>query len=91
MQIWNPVAEHGNWNLILELEGIQRRFTRLVDDIGTLPYSKRLDILDLTTLAERRGRGDLIEVYKTFNELEEIDFHKLFTLAQSNTRNQEGK
>ena len=26
VQLWNPVAEHGNWNLILELEGVQRRF-----------------------------------------------------------------
>ena len=43
VQIWNPVACHGNWSTILELESIQRRFTRLANDIGTLPYSKRLE------------------------------------------------
>ena len=64
VQLWNPVAVHGNWSLILELEGVQRRFTRLIDDVGTLPYSQRLDILKLTTLAERRYRGDLIEAFK---------------------------
>ena len=64
VQLWNPVAEFGNWNLILALEGVQRRFTRLIDEIGTLPYSQRLDILNLTTLAERRNRGDLIETFK---------------------------
>ena len=68
VQLWNPVAEHGNWSLILELEGVQRRFTRLIDhEVGTLPYSERLDILKLTTLAERRIRGDLIETFKAIN------------------------
>ena len=67
VQLWNPVAEFGNWNLILALEGVQRRFTRLIDEIGTLPYSQRLDILGLTTLAERRNRGDLIETLKAFS------------------------
>ena len=27
-QAWAPVARHGNWSLILELEGVQRSFTR---------------------------------------------------------------
>ena len=36
--------------------------------MGTLPYSERLDILKLTTLAERRVRGDLIEAFKAVND-----------------------
>ena len=64
VQLWNPAVEHGNWSLILRLEGVQRRYTRLIDGVGLLPYSKRLDLLGLTTLVERRARGDLIEVYK---------------------------
>ena len=67
VQIWSPVARHGNSGLILELESIQRRFTRLVDGIGLLPYSERLKRLYLTTLAERRIRGDLIETFKIVN------------------------
>ncbi len=77
VQLWNPVHEHGNWGLIKELEGVQRRFTRLVDGIGTLPYSERLNVLGLTTLAERRARGDLIETFKAvkgFTCLEDL-FH----------------
>ena len=54
------------------LEGVQRRFTRLIDEIGTLSYSQRLDILNLTTLAERRNRGDLIEAYKAVNGTSQI-------------------
>ena len=62
VQLWNPVPEHGNWSLILKLEGVQRSFTIMIDGVGLLPYSERLETLKLTTLIERRGRGDLIEV-----------------------------
>ena len=41
VQLWNPVPEHGNWSLILKLEGVQRRFTRMIDGVGLLPYSER--------------------------------------------------
>ena len=59
------------------LEGVQRRFTRLIDEIGTLSYSQRLDILNLTTLAERRNRGDLIEAYKAVNGTSQIDNYSI--------------
>ena len=71
VQLWNPVAAHGSWGIVLELESVQRRFTRLIDEVGTLPYSRRLEILNLTTLAERRTRGDLIEAFKVINGISE--------------------
>ena len=40
VQMWNTIAEIGNWNFILELVGVQRRFTRLIYVIGTLTYSQ---------------------------------------------------
>jgi len=64
VQCWSPTPRHGNWELILSIEKIQRKFTRLVNDIGTLSYGARLKELKLTTLAERRIRGDLIETFK---------------------------
>ena len=45
-------------------KAVQRRFTPLISDIGLKPYSDRLLSLQLTTLAERRMRGDLIETFK---------------------------
>ena len=68
VQLRNPVAKHRNcnWSLILELEGVQRLLTRLIDEVGTLPYSERLGTLGLTTLTEHRIQGDLFE---TFNGL----------------------
>ena len=73
VQLWNPAAEHGNWSLIMRIESVQRRFTRMIEGVGLLPYSERLQILDLTTLAERRSRGDLIEVYKASQGLSQLD------------------
>ena len=48
----------------MSIEQIQRKFTRLINDIGTLSYGARLKSFDLKTLAERRMRRDLIEKCK---------------------------
>ena len=45
----------------------------MIDGVGLLPYSERLDILKLTTLAERRFRGDLIEVFKARGSFSNIN------------------
>jgi ribonuclease P/MRP protein subunit RPP40 len=82
VQLWNPKACHGNWSIILDLESVQRKFTRLINGIGILPYSKRLNELKLTTLAERRVRGDLIETFKIVNGL--VDYgQNVFRLSRS--------
>ena len=53
----------------MELESVQRRFTRLVDGIGLLTYNDRLKKLRITTVIERRARGDIIELLKIFRGL----------------------
>ena len=65
-QAWAPIAmaRHGNWSLIIELEAVQRSFTRMIDGLGLMKYRERLGKLNLTTLLERRVRGDLIELFK---------------------------
>ena len=69
VQLWNPIPKHGNWGTILELESVQRKFTRLIDGIGLETYRCRLNKLKLTTLIERRARGEIIEVFKIFRGL----------------------
>ena len=64
VQLWAPVPHHGNWSLIMDIENIQRRYTKLIDGVGLKPYQERLLHLDLTTLLERRARGDLIETFR---------------------------
>ena len=48
VQLWNPIPKHGNWATIIELESVQRKFTRLVDGIGLMPYEERLSNLQLS-------------------------------------------
>ena len=49
------------------LESVQIRATKLVDGLGALEYSERLKRLNLPTLAFRRLRGDMIEIFKHFH------------------------
>jgi len=48
-----------------------------------MSYSKRLDVLKLTTLEKRRLRGDPIEVYKLLTGWENIDHTALLQLDDS--------
>ena len=63
-QVWAPLGRYGNWSLIMHLESVQRWVTSAIDGMENLSYRQRLDKLNLTTLHERRMRGDLIEVFK---------------------------
>ena len=82
VQCWAPSPRFGNWSIILELEKVQRKFSRLINDIGTLTYGERLESLTLTTLAERRMRGDLIEAFKIIRGF--VDYgQNLFKLSIS--------
>ena len=82
VQAWNLPAIRGNWKHILLMEDVQRTFTRLIDGIGILPYRTRLKILQLTTLLERRMRGDLIETFKILSG--KVDYGQtLFRVSRS--------
>ena len=50
-----------------QIEKIQRRATRMVPGIGHMDYDERLNLCHLTTLEQRRQRGDMIHVYKMLN------------------------
>ena len=46
------------------MENVQDRATKLVPALKDLEYPDRLKQLDLPSMAYRRCRGDMIEVYK---------------------------
>ena len=63
-----------------------------MEECKEMSYTERLKCLKLHSPKGRRLRGNLIETYKIFNFLEEIQFQTLFSLAKSDkTRNAEGK
>ena len=48
--------------------------TKVPVALRSLSYEERLEAWGLTTLAERRSRGDLIQMYKVMNGLENINW-----------------
>ena len=65
--VWAPhLKKHINM-----IENVQIRATKLVDGLNILDYAERLKKLDLPTLAYRRARGDMIELYKHFHKYDQ--------------------
>ena len=62
-QAWHPDFQRHRSNL----ENAQRRATRLIPSLASLPFEQRLMKLDLPNLDFRRKRGRMIEVYKILN------------------------
>ena len=54
---------------IKAIESVQRKATKMIPTIKDLSYSERLKKLKLPTLAYRRARGDMIEVYKIVTDI----------------------
>ena len=67
--VWNPYLE-GDINT---LERVQNRATKIC--MKGINKEKRLKILCLTSLKERRVRGDLIQMYKIVKEIEKVDWY----------------
>lgn len=81
VQAWRPFLKKD----IETLEKVQRRATKMVSQCRGLNYQERLKITGLTTLEERRNRGDMIEVYKISKGFTKLDKNKLFQF-KSNER-----
>ena len=80
-----PILEYGSpvwcpWKKkhIVQIEQIQRRFTRLVGGLDGLNYDQRLKRLKLPILQYRRKREQLIQVYKVLNDLYDVDYRNFF-------------
>ena len=84
VHVWSPLPSHGNWGLILQIEDVQRSYTRMIDGIGTMTYENRLKTLGLTTLLERRARGDLIETFRITSGIAKYG-HNFFHLSRNGT------
>jgi len=79
IQVWSPHLQKD----VQCLESVQRAATKLVPCLRNLSYEKRLQALRLTTLYDRRVRGDLIETYKILSGFEKVSCHHFFQLQSS--------
>ena len=83
IQAWRPYRKKD----IDKLERIQRRATKMIPELRDLSYESRLLQCGLTTLENRRLRGDQIEVFKIVNGYEDVDRNMFFKLKEgSRTR-----
>ena len=87
-----PLLEYGNviWGPFNRadqklVERVQRRATRLVDEIRREPYTERLRLLGLPSLYYRRRRGDMIAVFQMLHSGLDLDPAVFFTPAAKAT------
>ena len=76
---WNPYRR-GDEKL---LENIQRRATKMAPSLKNVSYKERLKKLGLTTLTERRERGDAIQYFKIDKGLNLVKYIEPNRLASS--------
>ena len=68
IQAWAPYLKMA----YIRLEQVQHRATKMVTSLRKLLYEQRLKECNLTTLEERRKRGDMLETHKIMHGLERI-------------------
>ena len=92
-----PILEYGNviWYPYLKrqsvaIEKVQRRATKLLPSLRNLCYEDRLGQLKLPSLKHRRLRGDLIQTYKIFNNMDDIAPERFFRVNPCTTTRSTG-
>ena len=79
VQAWSP---HLRKDIDL-MEKVQRRATKMVRGLKQHSYQRRLKVLGLQTLEQRRIRGDMIEVFKILTGREAVDPATYFVMAET--------
>ena len=77
---WSPSLK----GYIDSLEKIQPRVTRLIPALKRISYEERMYQMGITSLEVRRRRGDLIQIFKIFNEFEKVNSIESLKFLHSN-------
>jgi hypothetical protein len=80
--VWNPCLQKD----IAELESIQRKVTKCIEGLHGLPYTERLQRLELPTLETRRLYYDMLECYKIVHSLVRSECSGVLALSDHRTR-----
>ena len=78
IQVWSPYL---NRDIECLEERLQRQATELVKGFRKLSYEDRLCKLKLTSLVDRRLRGDLNETYKTVTGKKKVRKEDFFVFS----------
>ena len=80
--VWSP------WMVkdVNEMERVQRRVMRMVVGVKGREYEERLEEVGLTTLTERRVRGDMIETFKTLRGANRVKKEDWFEIQEEEMR-----
>ena len=77
VQSWSPWTQ-ADKDL---LESVQKRAVRMVSGLQGREYGDRLEEVGLSTLEDRRVRGDMIQVWKILHGKEDVDAGTWFQMA----------
>ena len=72
---------------IRRLESVQRRFTKKLAGLKSLPYAERLKCLEAESLEMRRIKFDLTMYFKIIHQLVDLPSDPLFRVRDVRTRN----
>ena len=76
---WSPWTD-GDKNV---LEKVQERAVNMVTNFKGRTYQEKLSEAGMVTLEERRRRGDLIQAYRVFNGVDNVDPGIWFSTVQA--------
>ena len=62
------------------LERVQRRATKIIKGLKNMEYPDRLRILGLDSLQFRRRRNDVLQVFRLFRKIDNIEVGKFFVV-----------
>ena len=79
---WNPWFEKD----VVCIEKVQRRLIRSLSNVRGSTYEEKLIDTNLTTLEDRRKRGDLIETFKTLSGKNNVDKSEWFQIVEEDDR-----
>jgi len=82
VQAWRPHLRKD----IDQLERVQHRATRLINEFQNVSYEERLVKLNWTTLETRRLKGDLIETFKILSGFSDVNRDDFFDLSSNHLR-----
>ena len=75
VQAWCPYLKKD----VEKLEKVQARALRLIKECREMNYEERLKVCGIVSLADRRVRGDMLEVFKILKGYTKIDYKIFFT------------